>query len=284
MIKYLEGKREQCDYEEMKGLLLYDNVEEESYPNHWHASIEIIMPIENGYHVECGVESYDLREGDVLIILPGTLHCLEGRRGRRLIFQAYINMLNELCSLETLYAMGAPAVLITPEKNPKVHRDICRKLEESSEIYFSKQQLRELAITSNLLQILCMVGDTLIGEKRSVTETISTQKSEQYYRIMDIQQYINLHCAEDLSLEQVAARAGFSMYHFERIFKEHIGLSFYKYLNYCRIRRAEWLMSDPKVSITEAATRSGFKSSSSFIRMFKIVNGCTPSEFRKMKG
>ncbi len=99
---------------------------------------------------------------------------------------------------------------------------------------------------------------------------------------MSVCSYINDHCVEDLSLEEVADLAGFSKYHFTRLFKNFTGMTFYKYLNQKRIAHAEKLLIDPDISITEVALHSGFNNLSTFIRMFKLVKGCTPTEFRSM--
>ncbi len=80
----------------------------------------------------------------------------------------------------------------------------------------------------------------------------------------------------------MADLAGFSKYHFSRLFKNFTGLSFYKYLNKKRIEHAEELLVDPSLSITEVALQSGFTSLSAFIRMFKQIKDCTPTEFRNL--
>ena len=99
---------------------------------------------------------------------------------------------------------------------------------------------------------------------------------------MDVCSYINDHCTEELTLDTVAARAGFSKYHFTRLFKQFTNVSFYKYLNQKRIENAERLLTNPQMSVTEVSLASGFSSLSSFIRMFKLVKGCTPSEYRAL--
>ena len=97
-----------------------------------------------------------------------------------------------------------------------------------------------------------------------------------------ITDYINNHFTEDLSLEGVAAQAGFSKFHFSRLFKQYTDSTFYKYLNQKRIEFAKTLLQDPGVSVTEVAFKSGFSSLSAFLRMFKLMNNCTPTEFREM--
>ena len=53
MIETLEGIREIANFKEGMHLCLYDNDNVEDYPPHWHAPIEIIMPIENTYRAVC---------------------------------------------------------------------------------------------------------------------------------------------------------------------------------------------------------------------------------------
>ena len=76
--------------------------------------------------------------------------------------------------------------------------------------------------------------------------------------------------------------AGFSKYHFTRLFKQFTNNTFYKYLNQKRIELALTFLADPNISVTEAAMQSGFTNPSTFIRVFKAEKGCTPTEFRKM--
>ena len=76
--------------------------------------------------------------------------------------------------------------------------------------------------------------------------------------------------------------SGFSKFYFSRLFKQFTNVSFYKYVNQKRIEKAAEMLTEPNISITNVALSCGFESLSSFIRMFKIVKGCTPTEFRNM--
>ena len=49
MIETLEGIRETVNFKEIKGFILYDNIDFESYPSHWHTPIELLMPLKNIY-------------------------------------------------------------------------------------------------------------------------------------------------------------------------------------------------------------------------------------------
>ncbi|RHC49363.1 AraC family transcriptional regulator [Hungatella hathewayi] len=108
------------------------------------------------------------------------------------------------------------------------------------------------------------------------------QSAKYAERFLYVCNYINEHCTEDLSLETIAGIAGFSKYHFTRLFKDFTHTSFYRYLNKKRISHAEQLLINPEYSVTEVALQSGFSSLSAFIRMFKQLKGCTPTEFKRM--
>ena len=101
--------------------------------------------------------------------------------------------------------------------------------------------------------------------------------------LCEITSYIDEHCTEDLTLESVADRAGFSKYHFSRLFKQFSGQTFYQYVSKKRIEQAELLLAREDMSITDVASASGFESLSAFIRMFKLIKGMTPTQYRKMR-
>ena len=76
--------------------------------------------------------------------------------------------------------------------------------------------------------------------------------------------------------------AGFSKYHFSRLFRQYTDTTFYKYLNQKRIAHAKQLLLDNDLPVLEIAFQCGFSNLSSFLRMFKLLTGYTPSELRKM--
>ena len=57
-------------------------------------------------------------------------------------------------------------------------------------------------------------------------------------------------------------------------------MTFLEFLTTERIKKAEILLADPNISITEIAMRTGYTNLSTFNRTFKINKGCTPREFR----
>lgn len=282
MIKILNGIHETVSFDEDSPLMLYDNTDFEEYPTHWHTPIEIIMPLENGYDTKCNDIPFHLRVGDIIIIAPGVLHKLYAEHGQRIIFQADMSIMNCFKEFESFFSFMQPAVVITPEDFPTIHEDIVRLMKECKDEYFSNAPLKDASICSKLLQMLVMVSRVYTTQPNKFTDIKPNKQQEYIEKFISICDYINQHCTEDLTLDDMADRVGFSKYHFSRLFKEFTNVSFYKYLNGKRIAYAEKLLLDPEINVMEAAVRSGYNSISAFMRMFKIIKNCTPTEFRKM--
>ena len=281
MIETLQGIKETVNYKQMTGFMLFDNHEYEAYPSHWHTPIEIIVPIKNTYEIICKSKTYQLKEGDFFFINSGVLHSMEACEGERLIFQADFSMLQNVSEIETVLSSIPSVIHITDGNAPDIHKQLIVLMMKIKEEYFSGNILSGAAVYASLLEILVLMGRKYTGEGIG-PEVTHTKQQEYTTKFIFVCQYISEHCTEDMTLDDVAGLVGFSKYHFTRLFKDFTGCSFYKYLNRKRIAHAERLLIDPEISITEVALQSGFSSLSSFIRMFKIIKDCTPTEFRKM--
>ena len=285
MIESLNGIFETINYKQSTSIKLYDNDEYEDYPAHWHTNPEIIMPTENIYTVECYNQIITLREGDIVLICPGCIHTLYApEKGRRIIFQADINPLRFMKEIETLVTIISPLIVITPEDFPSIYDKVKSLLLEIKNEYLSSStSFSEVSIYSKTLEIITLIGRSRAAAGMETPSPDAPRKQEEYIeKFIEICNYISAHCSDELNLEAVASMSGFSKFYFSRLFKQFTNVSFYKYVNQKRIEKAAKMLTEPNISITNVALSCGFESLSSFIRMFKIVKGCTPTEFRNM--
>jgi AraC family transcriptional regulator len=104
---------------------------------------------------------------------------------------------------------------------------------------------------------------------------------EQYrHRMEQASQYIQDNLSQPLCLDAVARAAGFSPFHFHRIFTAFVGENLQDYINRLRLERAaNLLVKSPSLTITEVAFSCGFSSSSAFARSFRKYFGVTPSQY-----
>ena len=96
----------------------------------------------------------------------------------------------------------------------------------------------------------------------------------------NVMEFIDTHYMDDLCLDDVAAAADFSKFHFSRLFKQYTGFTFCDYIRHRKIRAAEELLNQSDLSITEVAMQSGFVSLSTFNRVFRQFKHCSPTEYR----
>ncbi|ADZ84298.1 helix-turn-helix domain-containing protein [Cellulosilyticum lentocellum] len=282
MLPELHGFQEKITFDSSTGILLYDNRVNEDYPKHWHSAFEVIMPIENTYEVTCHNCVYTLNETDILFVFPGCLHSMKApNRGERLILQANYNQIYNNQELEAALAPLAPVLLITEATHPQVHPGIYQLLLLIKQESLTNASLCSSIMLAYFIEILVLLGRNC--NRSTTTKQLSNSKEKEYAeKFIAICTYINEHCTEALTLDAVASLSGFSKYHFSRLFKLFANISFYKYLNQQRIYHAEKLLLANELTVTEIALQSGFGSLSAFIRMFNIVKGCTPTDFKKL--
>jgi len=100
-------------------------------------------------------------------------------------------------------------------------------------------------------------------------------------RISCIAEYIYGHYRSNITLTSVAGQFCLNPYYLSRVFKEVTGFSFIEYLNCLKIREVERLLKFTDLSVTDIAQKVGYRSITHLERVFKSLNGCSPSTFRK---
>jgi AraC family transcriptional regulator len=100
-------------------------------------------------------------------------------------------------------------------------------------------------------------------------------------RLRAVVEYVEEHLDAGLTLEQIAAVAHLSVYHFARQFKAATGLPPHQYVIARRVERARQLLqAGTDLSLAEVAACAGFSDQSQFSHHFKRLVGVTPGQFR----
>jgi AraC family transcriptional regulator len=93
--------------------------------------------------------------------------------------------------------------------------------------------------------------------------------------------YIEDHLGACLTLEELAAVAHLSPYHFARQFRAATGLPPHQFVIARRVERARQLLQeDGDLPLAQVAARIGFSDQTQFTRHFKRLVGVTPGRFR----
>src|SRR5262249_7293676 len=95
-------------------------------------------------------------------------------------------------------------------------------------------------------------------------------------------EYIEEHLDASPTLEQMAAVARLSVYHFARQFKAATGLPPHQFVIMRRVERARQLLqAGTDLSLAEVAAFAGFSDQSHFSHHYKPLVGLTPGQFRR---
>ena len=101
-------------------------------------------------------------------------------------------------------------------------------------------------------------------------------------RIKKVKDYIAVHYADQVRLEEMALLAGMSASAFSRFFKQHTGRNFVDYVIDIRLGNAARMLVDTETGISEICYSCGFNNLSNFNRTFKARRGYTPRDFRAL--
>jgi AraC family transcriptional regulator len=99
-------------------------------------------------------------------------------------------------------------------------------------------------------------------------------------RLQMVVDFVQANLDGDLSLRRLAALAESSVHAFVRLFKQSTGLAPHQYVLRKRIERAQALLGDPALPLTEIGLRSGFADQSHFSKMFRRSTGRPPQAYR----
>jgi AraC-like DNA-binding protein len=145
-----------------------------------------------------------------------------------------------------------------------------------------RQRLRESSVLATSSQTLATaLGDAL----DTLVHVAGTPgQSQLKLKLARAARYIEEHCAEPLTLGQVARHIGLSRNYFCNRFRTLAGSGFAEYLRRARVERAKHLLRYSSLPIARTGREAGFVSVPHFNRAFRNAVGMTPSEFRARYG
>jgi AraC-like DNA-binding protein len=95
-------------------------------------------------------------------------------------------------------------------------------------------------------------------------------------------QFVAVHFSESIVPDDVVGHVHMSRSHFYRRFKAETGMTLAAYITRTRLTKAEMLLANPHLHITEIALQAGFMSISRFNDLFKKQFGMSPTDYRKV--
>lgn len=244
---------------------------------HYHNFHKIIFFL--GGHVRYSIEgkTYTLQPGDLILVSQGCIHrpeVLDETPYERLILYispAYLAGLGGDSDLEVCFRLAReqynfvlrPRDADTPLQNLAMQLDNATREPDFGQALLCRCLFLQLMV--------CINRKVLAGQLEYVSESLFDQK------IVAVLQYLNLHLAEPLTVDFLAAQFYISKFHLMRKFKESTGYTIHNYLIKKRLllARTQILEGTP---VMDACYQCGFQDYSAFSRAYKKQFGFSPRQ------
>jgi AraC-like DNA-binding protein/mannose-6-phosphate isomerase-like protein (cupin superfamily) len=253
---------------------------------HWHDEMEIIYIKKGAGTVTVDLRRYPVAAGAIVLVRPGQLHAIEGRRGIRMEYENILFSLSLLdtpqsdwCRENCLAPLAAgqlpvPTCLV-PGRG--AHDAAAAALDAADHACAEARPGYPLRVKSELFRLL----DALYTDAARAGEAPAPRPAPGAARLKGVLAWAAAHLEEPITVADAAKQACYSPAHFMRFFKSGTGQSFVEYLTELRLTAAARDLAETEAPVAEIARRCGFDSAAYFCRRFKARYGVSPRAWRR---
>lgn len=123
------------------------------------------------------------------------------------------------------------------------------------------------------------VADWVFSVFQDIMKWMKDRRSKEDRRVIIAKEYIDAHYSEAITLPYLASLCGMQPTYFSMLFKEQVGQTYIKYINFVRMEQAKQLLVQG-VKVKEIYRQVGFQNYRYFCNKFKSLLGCTPEQYR----
>ncbi|MFD1551043.1 AraC family transcriptional regulator [Putridiphycobacter roseus] len=182
--------------------------------------------------------------------------------------------------LKQIYENELPNTIIEDALNTQskkiVDSKMISKFIESLDFYFENPSL----VNDDLLELKIKELVLLLIQSKNIESVLELIKNLYTSRLTDFKDIIALHTYSNLGMEELALLCQMSLSSFMRAFKKEFETTPIKYITNKRLKKAENLLRNAEMTISEIAFETGYNDPQYFTRIFKKNTGKTPTEFR----
>lgn len=148
-------------------------------------------------------------------------------------------------------------------------------LKEMEEEFHGEQLFWEMMVGSNLRRMFVKIF-------RDCPMAFYTGKIDAGTTLaFQIQNYLDHHYTEDLSVEGIAAEFFLNRHYISHVFKDVTGYGIMEYVIFLRINKAKVLLTQTNESVSVIACKCGYTNFTHFSKQFRKNEKCTPTDYRR---
>ncbi|MEC1502573.1 AraC family transcriptional regulator [Bacillus sonorensis] len=251
-------------------------------PLHWHDEIQFVLILKGVAVFQINEEKIGVQEGDGLFINSGCLHMAEEKDGSDCTYIC-LNVSSHFVLAEELYSSYVQPYMFSTnlsylflDGNQIWANNILKAVKKINQLVKQKTPLYEIDITTQLTLIwknLIVNGFQLEYDQ---SERIKSNRMKQMLN------WIHLHYAEKITLEDIAKAGQLSRSECCRYFRRMLNKTPLRYVMDYRIQKSLLLLQHPETNVTEVSYQVGFNSTSYFISKFQQAMNMTPLSYKKI--
>lgn len=249
---------------------------------HSHAFFELIFCCNDcGAEYLVGPERYRLQKGDIIFVPPGVSHRPLLPETMEVPYERYVLWL----SREFMYRFAElfPYAFTEKQARASMLRTGGTPWESLGELFAAGvQESRrradgwEAAVVGNTITLLTRIKR---ATDRRATRPLRAEKPELLDRITA---YVETNYHRPITIEDLSRRFYVSGSMVSHLFKQKMGVSFYRYVTQRRLIAAKTLI-EQGVGLESVASQTGFGDYSGFYRAFKQAYGISPRQYRTLQ-
>ncbi|HEB4999795.1 TPA: helix-turn-helix transcriptional regulator [Clostridioides difficile] len=271
-------KHESVNIHDDIGVKLYLSIDNRSFTvKHWHYSLEVILILNGSFNLFIDNERLNLKENDLIILNPKQIHsaiCSDGNES--IVLQIPYKFLEEnIPNINELHINYKE--LLTDTDNTNVNK-LKNTLNELYKIYSKEPQLYILNSKILLYEFLYIL---YVNYSISI-DSISYKNTDKYFdRLKIITDYVKENYKEQISLSTASKVVNLTPQYLSRFFKTHMGITFTSYVNNIRLENMYSDLINTDNNILDIIQNNGFYNYKQFMKLFKRIYNCTPSQKRQ---
>ena len=253
-----------------------------SVPWHWHEALEFNLVVSGTVRVSTTNQTCEFKQNEAFFINSNVLAVMTGSSDA--VMESH---LFEPVFLSGHFRSVFEAKYLSPVlQNRKIERVSFRGNTPWQRAVIQKLRLLTVAqqTSDNEFQTRSLLSEIwlqLLGELREGEAANRPGVPRNQERLLTMMAFVQEHCDEHLTLEDIAAAASVSKRECLRCFQTGIHQSPMEYLTDCRIGIAKKLLRTTDLPVTRIGLQTGFCSGAYFSKIFRENCGMTPLAYRK---
>ena len=252
---------------------------------HLHPYYEVMFLLApNATHLIEGTP-YNIHMGDFVLLAPSVMHksvYYKGEPSRRVIID-FMYPLDKPETAEAYKEILKPFDMEVPILRLE-HKDRQRLVDVLNDLFVFSNSHKYYGNPADEFYIHNKFQEFLYGLYELQSKNIYT--NDQAYtsieqKMYEISSFIHANYREDISLASLSERFFISPSYLSREFKQVTGFNISNYIQYTRIKNAQYKLVSTNDKISAIASDCGFASFSQFNRIFNKISGSSPREYRQ---